>query len=98
MQSKTAHLNIVGVNMRTQPDQIIRQLEIHNSRLNKEDILRAAHEEGLPESFDGLRMALDPLVTFGVKQVPEATVDGQGLAWPVFVDLAHKLQSRELTG
>ena len=86
--------------MRTQPDAIIRQLEIHNSRLNKEDIIRAAHEEGLPEFFEGLRMALDPLVTFGVKQVPERSdvLTGQGLDWKVFVELAEKLQNRELTG
>ena len=43
-------------------------------------------------------MALDALVTFGVKQVPEATVDGQGLAWTVFKELADKLIARELTG
>ena len=88
-----------GEYMRTQPDYIIRQLEIHNSRLNKEDIIRAAHEEGLPEFFDGLRMALDPLVTFGVKQVPIKEDDNsQGLAWINFVALADKLQTRELTG
>ena len=86
--------------MRTQPDAIIRQLEIHNSRINKEDIIRAAHEEGLPEFFEGLRMALDPLVTFGVKQVPERSdvLTGQGLAWTNFKMLAEQLQSRELTG
>jgi len=86
--------------MRTQPDAIIRQLEIHNSRLDKEAIIQAAHEEGVPEFFEGLRMALDALVTFGVKQVPERSdvLTGQGLAWDIFLDLAHKLQSRELTG
>ena len=88
--------------MRTQPTWFIQQLEIHNSRINKEDIIRAAHEEGVPEFFDGLRMALDPLVTFGVKQVPirnsEMESMGQGLSWNVFLELAHKLQSRELTG
>jgi DNA ligase-1 len=84
--------------MRTQPDSIIRDLEQHNSRLDKEAIIRAAHEEGVPEFFDGVRMALDPLVTFGVKAVPEATVDGQGLAWTVFKELADKLVARELTG
>lgn len=84
--------------MRTQPDWYIRRLEEHNGRLEKEAILADAVSEGVPEFFDGLRMALDPLVTFGVKQVPEATEDGQGLAWTVFVDLAHKLQNRELTG
>jgi DNA ligase-1 len=84
--------------MRTQPDSIIRDLEQHNGRLEKEAIIRAAHEEGLPEFFEGVRMALDPLVTFGVKAVPEATVDGQGLAWTVFKELADKLVARELTG
>jgi len=87
--------------MRTQPDAIIRQLEIHNSRLNKEDIIRAAHKEGVPEFFEGLRMALDPLVTFGVKQVPATLSDhenAQGLSWEVFKDLADKLINRELTG
>ena len=88
--------------MRTQPDAIIRQLEIHPSRLNKEAIIQAAHDEGLPEFFEGCRMALDALVTFGVKQVPirnsEMESMGQGLSWNVFLELAHKLQSRELTG
>ena len=86
--------------MRTQPDFIIRQLEIHNSRINKEDIIRAAHEEGLPEFFEGLRMALDPLWTFGVKQVPVRSdvLSGQGLKWEVFVELAEQLNARTLTG
>jgi DNA ligase 1 len=84
--------------MRTQPDAIIRALEIHPSRLNKEAIIQAAHEEGLPEFFEGVTMALDAMVTFGVKQVPEATEDGQGLSWNVFKELADKLISRELTG
>jgi DNA ligase-1 len=87
--------------MRTQPDFIIRQLEIHNSRINKEEILEAAMQEGLPEFFEGLRMALDPLVTFGVKQVPiktDAHEPGQGLSWENFLTLAGQLQSRDLTG
>lgn len=84
--------------MRTPAEYIIGQLEIHNSRINKEQILEAAMEEGLDEFFEGVRMALDPLVTFGVKQVPEATEDGQGLAWPIFKELAEKLINRELTG
>ena len=84
--------------MRTQPQTIIRNLEENNSRLEKEKILQVAHDEGLPEFFDGLRMALDPLVTFGVKQVPEATEDGQGLPANAFAELARQLQERELTG
>lgn len=85
--------------MRTQPDFIIRQLEIHPSRLDKEAIIEDAMKEKLDEFFEGVRMALDPLVTFGVKQVPvREHAGGQGLAWNVFLDLANKLINRELTG
>jgi len=84
--------------MRIQPQEIIAKLEADNSRLAKEQVILEAMEEGLDEFFEGVRMALDPLVTFGVKQVPEATEDGQGLAWPVFKELARKLINRSLTG
>lgn len=86
--------------MRTQPDWYIRRLEEHSSRLDKEAILEDAVNESVPEFFEGIRMALDPLVTFGVKQVPTKSSDqlGQGLSWEVFKDLAHKLIARELTG
>ena len=84
--------------MRTQPQQIITKLEDNNSRLAKEAILLDAMEEGLDEFFEGVKMALDPLVTFGVKQVPDSKVDGQGLKWEVFKKLAEQLQNRELTG
>jgi DNA ligase 1 len=85
--------------LRTQPEYIIRQLEIHNSRINKEQILEAAAEEGLEEFFEGLRMCLDNLYTFGVKQVPTKDKDeGQGLSWTNFVELADSLYRRKLTG
>ena len=84
--------------MRTQPQEIIDQLEVNNSRLAKEAIIKVAMQQGLDEFFEGVRMALDPLVTFGVKQVPEATVDGQGLTWATFKELARKLIDRSLTG
>ena len=86
--------------MRTQPQDIIAQLEADNSKLAKQAIIKAAHEEGLPEFFEGLCMALDALVTFGVKQVPERSdvLSGQGLSWSVFKELADKLANRELTG
>lgn len=85
--------------MRTQPDFIIRDLENHNSRLDKEAILSAAVNEGLDEFFEGVRMALDPLITFGVKQVPiKHDNAGQGLPWGVFLQMAHDLQYRNLTG
>jgi len=86
--------------MRTQPQDIISKLEADNSRLGKEAILKLAHEEGLPEFFEGLTMALDPLVTFGVKQVPtkDEVISAQGCEWKIFKELANKLIARELTG
>jgi DNA ligase-1 len=86
--------------MRTQPQDIIAKLEADNSRLAKEAVIQKAMEEGLDEFFEGVRMALDPLVTFGVKQVEELDHEwaGQGCEWSVFKELADKLIKRELTG
>ena len=86
--------------MRKQPQDIISELETHNSRLDKESILETAMHEGLDEFFEGIRMALDPLVTFGVKQVPEkdSVISAQGCEWKIFKELADKLIARELTG
>jgi DNA ligase-1 len=85
--------------VRTQPQTIIQKLESDNSRLAKEQILKEAMEEGLDEFFDGLKMALDKLYTFGVKQVPEKTEQGgQGLSWDNFKQLAEALYRRELSG
>lgn len=88
--------------MRTQPETIIRMLEDNNSRLVKESILAQAMKEDLDEFFEGLKMCLDKLYTFGVKQVPEKSDEdlgrAQGLKWDVFLDLAHDLNARVLTG
>ena len=67
--------------MRTQPQEIIERLEADNSKLAKQAILLEAMQEGLDEFFEGITMALDPLVTFGVKKVPERSdvLTGQGL-------------------
>jgi DNA ligase-1 len=85
--------------VRTQPEVIIQSLEADNSRLAKEDILAKAMDEELDEFFEGLRMALDKLYTFGVKQVPiKEEEGGQGLSWPNFLQLADALYRRKLTG
>ena len=86
--------------MRTQPQAIIEKLEADNSRLAKESILLDAMNEGLDEFFEGVRMALDPLYTFGVKQVPtkDTVISAQGCEWKIFLELADKLNKRELTG
>lgn len=86
--------------MRTQPQDIIAQLEADNSKLAKQAILKTALGQGVPEFFEGITMALDPLVTFGVKKVPERSdvLTGQGLDWNTFKVLAEQLRNRELTG
>lgn len=85
--------------MPTPCDFVIRTLENHNSRLNKEAILETEAGEGNSELFEGIKMALDAMITFGVKKVPiHGGPDGQGLPWKAFKDLASKLQKRELTG
>jgi DNA ligase-1 len=74
-------------------------LESHPSRLNKEAIILAIAEEGCDEFFHGCRLALDPMITFGVKQVPEKKdEDGPGFSWDNFVVLAGNLRDRNLTG
>ena len=80
-------------------EEIIYQLELHPSRLDKEKIILEAMEEGLDNFFEGIRMALDPLVTFGVKMVPEKTDEKSlSFSWTDFHKLAKKLIKRELTG
>jgi len=83
-----------------QPQEIIKHLEADNSKLAKQAILLEAMQEGLDEFFEGITMALDPLVTFGVKKVPERSdvLTGQGLNWASFKALALELQTRQLTG
>ena len=85
--------------MRTQPEVIIQRLEADNSRLAKEQIIADAMDEGLDEFFEGVRMCLDKLYTFGVKQVPVKEDDaGQGLAWANFKQLSDSLYLRKITG
>ena len=77
---------------------IIKEIESNNSRLFKEEIIRREIENDNTNFFTGCRMALDPLITYGVKQVPEAEADGPGLSFGQFVDLATELRDRTLTG
>lgn len=77
----------------------IRDLETHSSRLNKEAILEAQAAAGNNELFEGIQLALDCLITFGVKKVPtHSGPDGQGLPWVAFKELANLLATRQLTG
>ena len=78
---------------------IIKELESNNSRLFKEDVIKREAEEENIDFFEGCKLALDPMVSFGVKQVPERSgPDGRGLPWGEFCDLTDQLMKRELTG
>jgi DNA ligase-1 len=78
---------------------VITALETHNSRLDKEAIITEQARQNNDTFFAGVKMAMDAMVTFGVKKVPtHSGPDGQGLPWSVFFDLAEKLRKRELTG
>ncbi len=74
-------------------------LESHPSRLNKEAIIEAIAQEGNNEFFHGCRLALDPMITFGIKQVKEKTdEDGPGLSWDEFTFNLDSFTNRTVTG
>jgi DNA ligase-1 len=74
-------------------------LESHPSRLNKEAIIEQIASEGNNEFFEGCRLALDPMITFGLKQIPEKDdEDGPGLPWDSFTLALTGFVSRNVTG
>ena len=79
-----------------EPWKIINELESDNSRLFKESVI----EKYLTDiNFqEGLAMCLDPLITFGIKQVPISNKDGEGLSWEFFRKAANQLIERKKTG
>jgi DNA ligase-1 len=78
---------------------VISTLEDHNSRLDKEAIILAQAEAGNNEFFEGCRLALDPMITFGIKQVPEKTdEDGPGMDWDSFTLAITGFVNRNVTG
>jgi DNA ligase-1 len=78
---------------------VISSLEDHPSRLNKEAIVLAQAEAGNNEFFEGAKLALDPMITFGIKQVPEKTdEDGPGLPWDSFTLALTGFVTRNVTG
>ena len=78
------------------PWSVIKKLESDNSRLFKEGVIEKNINNH--EFQAGLLMCLDPLTTFGVKQVPESKKDGPGLRWNDFELKAKLLISRDKTG
>ena len=81
------------------PWQVIRDLELHSSRLNKEAIILAQAEADNQQFFAGVRLALDALVTFGIKQVPvREGADGPGLPAESFALALTGFINRTVTG
>lgn len=79
--------------------QIIFELESDNSRLFKESVILREAEAKNGQFFEGVRLALDTMITFGLKQIPEKKdEDGPGLDWNTFIVLVSGLRDRHLTG
>ena len=81
------------------PWEIIADLEADNSRLAKEAIILREAQAGNDEFFEGVRFALDALITFGLKQIPEKKdTDGPGLPWDAFTLALTGFTTRNITG
>jgi DNA ligase-1 len=81
------------------PYQAIIQLRTTNSRLEKVGYIKHQANVNNTEFFEGCRLALDNMITFGVKKVPiKKDADGPGLSWEDFLTVANDLRSRKLTG
>jgi len=78
--------------------EIIKLIESSNSRLFKESIILEQMKKGNDIFFKGLSFAYNKLLTFGVKQLPVAEKNGQGLDWIEFSKICEKLIKRQLTG
>ena len=82
----------------TQPWEVIQELESDNSRLFKESVIAREAEADNREFFRGCRAALDPMITYGIRQVTEKKGDGRGIRPESFWKLAQDLANRVLTG
>lgn len=81
------------------PWQVISDLENHPSRINKEQIIAVQAQARNREFFEGLRLALDPMITFGLKQIPvKKDADGTGLDWDRFNLVLTGFVNRSFTG
>jgi len=84
-----------------QPWLVIQGIERESSKNLKQALVEVEAMSGNDELFEGLMLALHPLTTFGVKQIPESTVSSsstQLLPWDDFTHLAGELANRNLTG
>ena len=78
------------------PWNVIQKLESDNSSLFKQSVIKDNIDNEV--FIAGARLALDPLVTFGVKQVPFSETDGAGVEIGQVHEVFHQLINRQLTG
>ena len=81
------------------PWNVIAELETDNSRLFKEAVVAREVKAGNAEFFEGCKLALDSMITFGLKQIKEKTdEDGAGLSWSDFSSTVNGFITRKVTG
>jgi len=81
------------------PWEVIAKLESDNSRLYKEAVVDDEAVAGNAEFFEGCRLALDCMITFGIKKVPERSgADGKGVSWDSFTLALTGFVTRKVTG
>jgi DNA ligase-1 len=81
--------------------ELLKGLTQTNARSEKEQLVFKAFMEGERDFFVGAKLALDPLVSFGVKKVAEILEPDDApndLPFDDFLKLAQRLRRRELTG
>jgi DNA ligase 1 len=90
---------LLKIMYKSKPWEVIHTLESDNSRLFKEQVIVEQAQMRNEDFFAGCRLALDPMITFGLKQVPEKKdSSGTGLGHELFLELCTQLSSRIATG
>lgn len=79
------------------PADAIVALEAVSGKLDKQAICEQALRDS-PDFYTGANLAYDPFITFGVRKVPLAEVDGPGVTFAEFEAMADLLRQRKLTG
>lgn len=81
--------------------QVVQQLRLTSSRLEKERILEEAWNAGCTDFFVFVNLCYNGLISFGIKQIPMQTstnvVDKPELS-EIVLELFDKLSNRQLTG
>lgn len=80
------------------PETIIQQLAAEPSTLARERIIRTCLGDGNRDFFDGVKLAYDKGITFGVSTKAPEKGTGKGLTFYDFVGMVQPLIDRETTG